>query len=119
VLPAELLLQVAASDRMSATMKPDGSGYELDGTQRLIQDKRLSEIAAYINRVDSSFPNSIIVAANYDHKTGFDQGELEYISEEEEGKQVDVSRVWTVAESDCGFQNYRTAITLNPGQPFQ
>lgn len=102
VLPAELLLQVAASDRMSATMKPDGSGYELDGTQRLIQDKRLSEIAAYINRVDSSFPNSIIVAANYDHKTGFDQGELEYISEEEEGKQVDVSRVWTVAESDNG-----------------
>jgi DNA phosphorothioation-associated DGQHR protein 1 len=101
VLPAELLLQVAASDRMSATMKPDGTGYDLDGTQRLIQDKRLTEIAAYINRVDSSFPNSIIVAANYDLESGFDQGELEYISEEQ-GKQVDVSRVWTVTEADNG-----------------
>ncbi|MGP9791085.1 DNA phosphorothioation-associated DGQHR protein 1 [Roseinatronobacter sp. NSM] len=101
VLPAELLLQVAASDRMSATMKADGTGYDLDGTQRLIQDKRLTEIANYINRVDSSFPNSIIVAANYDLKTGFDQGELEHISEEE-GQQVDASRIWTVKESDNG-----------------
>ncbi len=79
VLPAELLLQVAASDRLRATMNEDGSGYTLEGTQRLIQDKRLGEIAAYINRVDSAFPNTIIVAANYDLETGFDQGELEYI----------------------------------------
>ena len=101
VLPAELLLQVCASDRMSATMKDDGSGYELDGTQRLIQDKRLSEISNYINRVDSSFPNSIIVAANYDLTTGLDQGELEYMSEED-GQPVDVSRVWSVTESEDG-----------------
>lgn len=31
-LPAELLLQVAASDRMRARMKDDGSGYTLEGT---------------------------------------------------------------------------------------
>jgi len=41
VLPAELLLQVAASDRMSATLSVNGEGYSLSGTQRLIQDKRL------------------------------------------------------------------------------
>lgn len=103
VLPAELLLQVAASDTMEATIKEDGSGYTLKGTQRLIQDKRLNEIGAYINRVDSAFPNSIIVAANYDPETGLDQGELEYMSsEEEDGKTIDASRVWTITESEDG-----------------
>ena len=102
VLPAELLLQVAASDRMRATIKEDGSGYTLEGTQRLIHDKRLNEIGAYINRVDSAFPNSIIVAANYDLDTGLDQGELEYMSSEEDGKPVDASRVWTITESEEG-----------------
>lgn len=101
-LPAELLLQVAASDRMRATLNADGTGYTLEGTQRLVQDKRLNEIADYINRVDSAFPNSIIVAANYDLETGFDQGELEYISTEEEGKPLDASRVWTITESEDG-----------------
>ena len=97
VLPAELLLQVAASDRMRATMHPDGSGYYLEGTQRIIQDKRLTEISNYIERVDASFPNSIIIAANYDRSTGFDQGESEDIhSEEKEGNAIDESKVWTV-----------------------
>ena len=102
VLPAELLLQVAASDSMRAIMKPDGDGYELKGTQRLMQDKRLTEISNYINRVDSSFPNSIIIAANYDLESGFDQGELEYISEEDSGAPVEGSRVWSIEESDSG-----------------
>lgn len=102
VLPAELLLQVAASDRMRARMNEDGSGYTLEGTQRLIQDKRLNEIGDYINRVDSAFPNSIIVAANYDLETGLDQGELEYISSEEDGKPIDASHVWTISESNDG-----------------
>ncbi|WP_371056743.1 DNA phosphorothioation-associated DGQHR protein 1 [Rhodosalinus sp. K401] len=102
VLPAELLLQVAASDSMRAIMKPDGDGYELKGTQRLMQDKRLTDISAYINRVDSSFPNSIIIAANYDLESGFDQGELEYISEEDTGAPVVDSRVWSIEESDSG-----------------
>ncbi|AXS40167.1 DNA phosphorothioation-associated DGQHR protein 1 [Breoghania sp. L-A4] len=101
-LPAELLLQVAASDRMRATMKQDGSGYTLEGTQRLIQDKRLNEIASYINRVDSAFPNSIIVAANYDIDTGFDQGELEYMSSDEEGVPLVRSDVWSITESKDG-----------------
>ncbi|SFD95133.1 DNA phosphorothioation-associated DGQHR protein 1 [Salipiger profundus] len=102
VLPAELLLQVAASDSMRAIMKPDGDGYELKGTQRLLQDKRLTEISHYINRVDSAFPNSIIIAANYDLESGFDQGELEYISEETTGAPVDDSRVWSIEAADDG-----------------
>ena len=83
VLPAELLLQVAASDVMSATMNPDGVGYTLGGTQRLIQDKRLNQIADYIDRSDASFPNSIILAANYNEEFGLDQDESEDIEDEE------------------------------------
>lgn len=102
VLPAELLLQVAASDRMSAHMNEDGSGYRLEGTQRVIQDRRLREIADYINRVDAAFPNSIIVAANYDLSTGFDQGELEHIEEETSGSPIADSRVWSVEDGEDG-----------------
>ena len=102
VLPAELLLQVAASDRIRATLNADGNGYTLEGTQRIIQDKRLSEIADYINRVDATFPNSIIIAANYDIETGFDQGELEYIEAERGGRTVVSSHVWTISESSDG-----------------
>ena len=102
VLPAELLLRVCASDRMSASLNPDGVGYSLEGTQRVIQDKRLSEIASYINRVDSAFPNSIIVAANYDRETGFDQTENEDIAEEEGEQPNDVSSAWNVQVSDDG-----------------
>lgn len=64
VLPADLLLEVAYSDILSATAREDGSGYSLDGTQRLPQPKRLKPIAEFIDRMDAAFPNSIIIAAN-------------------------------------------------------
>ncbi|MBC6407911.1 MAG: DGQHR domain-containing protein [Rhodobacteraceae bacterium] len=102
VLPAELLLKVAASDRMRAIMNPDGSGYELEGTQRMVQDKRLTEIANYIDRMDSAFPNSIVIAANHDLTSGFDRGELEHIQEEEGGKPVVDSSIWSVRDPGDG-----------------
>jgi DNA phosphorothioation-associated DGQHR protein 1 len=84
---------------MRAVMNPNGQGYELKGTQRVVQDKRLTEISEYINRIDSSFPNSIILAANYDLESGFDQGEKEYIQEEVSGETVEDSRVWSIEEN--------------------
>ena len=98
VLPAELLLQVSTSDRMSAIMDENGNGYELDGTQRITKDSRLTEIANYINRIDSTFPNSIILAANHNLEEGFDQGEVEDILEETDKSQNN-SHVWTVSKS--------------------
>jgi DNA phosphorothioation-associated DGQHR protein 1 len=103
-LPVDLLLRVAASDRMRASLDISGVGYSLLGTQRIIRDDRIREIADYINRTDSAFPNSIILAANYDLDTGFDQGELEYINSENGDEQAsEKSRVWTVTEKekDC------------------
>lgn len=88
ILPAELLLQVAASDVMSASLNLDGVGYTLAGTQRLVQDKRLNQIADYIDRIDSSFPNSIILAANHNKDLGIDQNEIEAIELESVGSEV-------------------------------
>lgn len=64
VLPASLLLQVAFSDTMKAEINNNGI-IELQGTQRVIKDSRLKLISEYINRIDSAFPNSIILAANF------------------------------------------------------
>ena len=104
VLPAELLLQVAFSDHTCAAINPDGSGYDLKGTQRPTQDKRLNEIANYINRVDAAFPNSIIIAANHDLATGFDQGEVEDMASEhdEQSGIPHQSKAWTVEEQEEG-----------------
>ena len=103
VLPAELLLQVADSDHMRATMNPDGSGYQLEGTQRIVQEKRLNEIANYISRVDAAFPNSIIIAANYDLDTGLDQGEIEDIASEDNGQDaIHQSKAWMAEELEDG-----------------
>ena len=118
ILPADLLLRVATSDTMRATLNEDEIGYTLEGTQRIVQDRRLTEIANYINRVDASFPNSIIVAANYDPETGFDQGESEDVEDEDRigdthsmannplGRNV-VSKTWTVTENR---ETYRLKI---------
>jgi hypothetical protein len=58
VLPAELLLDVAFSDALSAQYDSTTGQYRLDGTQRETQNKRLKPIADYINRYDSCFPNA-------------------------------------------------------------
>jgi len=63
-LPVEVLLQTTYSEKVSAIRTAEGT-YEIDGGQRLQKPQRLDEIAKYINREDSNFPNSIILAANY------------------------------------------------------
>jgi DNA phosphorothioation-associated DGQHR protein 1 len=70
VIPARVLLQVAFSDALSAVWSEEEQTYKLDGTQRLRDPKRLKPVASYIDREDSAFPNSIILAANYRRDTG-------------------------------------------------
>lgn len=110
VLPAELLLEVSTSDLMSATRDPSGAGYILTGTQRLVQDRRLTQIADYIDRMDASFPNSIILAANYNNELGLDQDETEALLEEEQ-QDADLtanerltlpSKAWTIRQAEDG-----------------
>lgn len=76
ILPADLLLAVCYSDALSATYDEESRTYKLDGTQRLPQPKRLEPIADFIDRVDSVFPNAIILAANQRKEDGLTEDAL-------------------------------------------
>lgn len=60
-IPASELLKVSFAEPMRYI---DGSG-NVKGSQRVKDEKRLREIAKYIDSVEMAFPNSIILAANY------------------------------------------------------
>ena len=68
-LPAHVLLDAAYSDRLTAIAKPDGF-YELTGSQRDLAKPRLKEIGLFIDKGGASFPNTIILAANYRAEDG-------------------------------------------------
>lgn len=109
VLPARVLLDVAFSDVLSASLNEKEDGYNLDGTQRLVQPARLQAIADYINRTDSAFPNSIILAANYQKENGLladdeEQDESSDSENEETNTPKNLSNAkslrWVVDEKD-------------------
>ena len=82
--------------------------YTLEGTQRELQQKRLTQIGAYIDRDDAAFPNAIILAANIRPKDGLieeDPGADEALSESP-GASVDE----TDAAKDANRKNRRWAI---------
>lgn len=110
VLPADVLLQVAYSDRLCASISADGQSYELEGTQRLLQPKRLNAIADYINRSDAAFPNTIIVAANFRRDNGLIEGE----DADDEFLQDSESKRWTidVGENEVCWLNIPTGEKL-------
>lgn len=60
-IKARDLLKFTFSEKLEYT---DEDG-KLKGNQRKIDEKRLREIGMYISSVEMSFPNSIILAANY------------------------------------------------------
>lgn len=97
VIPASILLDVAFSDRLRAR-RDDEIGYRVEGTQRLISGKRQPQIEDYINRTDSAFPNTIILAANYDSKTGH----LRSIEAPEDESDYDSASLWTVVDNKDG-----------------
>lgn len=102
VIPANVLLQVAFSDAMQAFIKEDGNGYRVDATQRVLQSKRLKQIAGYIDREDSGFPNTIILAANY-RQDGLIEQDEPFEDEATEAVQVAaLSKRWHVEGDDCG-----------------
>ena len=89
VLPADLLLDTCFSDQLRA-IKPSGLGYELQGTQRGIVLERLRTIGAFIDRYDSAFPNSLILAANFKEE----DGTIEH----------DENARWSITEVNSGYR---------------
>ena len=98
VLPAELLLEVTYSDPLKILSFTDTGNYELKGHQRKLLDERLKAIGRFIDTIEAAFPNSIILAANYN-----DRGELE----EDEAKR------WSV---DLDPQNKAIGILTIPSE---
>lgn len=101
-LPARLLLDVAFSDTVSAHFSPGQQSYVLDGTQRLQQPKRLTEIAAYIDRLDASFPNAIILAANYREEDGLLETGGDATANDDQAVASQMDRRWSVEEKPDG-----------------
>ncbi len=112
-LPAELLLEVCFSDRMKA--EKTLLGYTLKGTQRDKKDNRLQQIAEYIDREDSAFPNAIILAANF-HPSGFTVDEYLEINESDEyssEKKENLSHArWSISEATDHFGNINYYVTI-------
>lgn len=100
ILQARVLLEVAFSDVLSASLREGEDYYDLDGTQRLMNPKRLQMIADYINRPDAAFPNSIILAANFRKEDGLIEDDDFEI---EEGQHEATGRRWSVDEQDDGY----------------
>jgi len=77
-IPSEILLEVCYSSKMDFNKNSEGeikvettllgNLASLVGTQRDDDEKRLREIKKFIKQVDSHFPNSIILGANYNEE---------------------------------------------------
>ncbi len=87
--PAEVIA------RLDQESDDNGSGYSIFGTQRAENTKRLDAIASFIRTTEATFPNAIILAANYD-KDGM------YIDDE--------ARRWTVDETALGIWRLRIPL---------
>ncbi|MGE3424879.1 MAG: DGQHR domain-containing protein [Dehalococcoidia bacterium] len=91
-LSAEILNRITYSlpaqvrKKLDSEVGGDGvGGYGIFGAQRREDEKRLDEIAKYIMSSDVTFPNAIILAANYDDAGNFVEDE---------------SRRWSATESN-------------------
>lgn len=77
--------QPATITKKMESESSDNDGYTIFGSQRTEKKSRLSEIANFIESTEATFPNAIILAANYD-----DQG---YLIEEESSRRWKVKPV--------------------------
>lgn len=112
-LSAELLLEVCFSDRMKA--EKTLIGYQLSGTQRDKKDNRLQQIAEYIDREDSAFPNAIILAANF-HTSGFTVDEYLELNENDDSSPETKAKLanarWVITETKDNSGNAHYYVTI-------
>jgi DNA phosphorothioation-associated DGQHR protein 1 len=83
-LPAEV------RERLEQEAGENKGGYSIFGSQRAEKKTRLQEIASYIQTTDATFPNAIILAANYS----------------QDGLYIEDEKLqWTVENKGNGFWN--------------
>lgn len=99
VMTARMLLKLSHTKALSAELDADTGVYKVFGTQRLQDPKRLSVIASYINQVDATFPNSIILAANFKKDKPRVEGDIDSDLEDEPDEaeeQAEYNRRWYI-----------------------
>ncbi|MBF0355962.1 MAG: DGQHR domain-containing protein [Alphaproteobacteria bacterium] len=99
VMTARMLLNLSYTKAVSAELDPNTGSYRISGTQRLQDPKRLSVIADYIDQIDATFPNSIILAANFKQDEGRVEGDIDSDLEDEPSEveaQAEFSRRWSI-----------------------
>jgi len=99
VMTARMLLELSYTKAVSAELDPNTGGYTVSGTQRLQDPKRLSVIADYIDQVDATFPNSIILAANFRRDEPRVEGDIDSDLDDEPSEieaQAEFSRRWSI-----------------------
>lgn len=94
VLPVWLLLDTCYAARATAKRFADRSGYYIENGQRFEKEGRLSQIAKYIDGIESAFPNSIILAPNFVQASGLQL-------EPDEGHS-DSNNRWEIEEDESG-----------------
>ncbi|TCD01225.1 DGQHR domain-containing protein [Pedobacter psychroterrae] len=75
-IPAEELLKITFSSELRPNVDDSSEGIEFTGTQRAKKGEKLRQIGRYIDSVESAFPNSIILAANYQNNGLFVDDEI-------------------------------------------
>ena len=104
-LRADLLNRIAYSYPAEAVERmdnewSDSKGYSILGSQRAEKKKRLDEIASFIRTTDATFPNAIILGANYDRDGQFIESESErWTASEDDGGR------WTIRIPDANRQS--------------
>ena len=107
VIPARVLMIAASPDPLRVIVddsdpparKEWALGLRMVGSQRALSAKKLEEIGQYVDAMDSTFPNSIILAANSQLPSG------------EGAAGVDGDGMWRIEEGGSGAQ---LVIPLNP-----
>jgi DNA phosphorothioation-associated DGQHR protein 1 len=95
-LRADMLNRVTYSlpaqvrERLEKETSENKGGYSIFGSQRAEKKTRLQDIASYIQTTDATFPNAIILAANYSQDGLYIEDEnLQWTAKEHDGR-------WTV-----------------------
>lgn len=79
-IASDLLWQITESDMRDIRKGLDGI-YQATGVQRKLNEKRVSEIAAYVKTVDATFPTAVVLAISSDcvHVEGGDERDGNYL----------------------------------------
>lgn len=67
-ISAEELLKITFSSELRPKESDKNDVIEFEGSQRIKKEDKLQQIGRFIDSVESAFPNSIILAANYNHE---------------------------------------------------